>query len=972
MKKINLAITLICLMCSFWGNAEPIIASKLYATPDNSMLRLSPDGKFLTAYYRSDKGHYINLIDPHRNKFLSRVDLGLDSKLDTYQWLNSSQLYFSVIYRNQRISLIGSVNKNNDVDVKLLKSKGYLLDSLTGFENQLLFAKRKKSRSDTRDYYYDLYRINIVDLINDDFSDAFKIKHDPKNVSNYFYDEQYKRILTTEYKKKEKSIIVKYIPDTGGDWTNIFKIKDYGYKIEPVGFFDANSLAVLTNKNSDKMVLRAYDFKSKILGEVLYQHPEYDLKSAAFDDQGKLVYVTYLQHGLTKFLYFDSDDSQFIKRLNKSFENKEAYVVDESADERFKLIYVNGSDEPGEYFFYNQQKNSVNRLFVSHLDLEDKSFSPSQHLNVTTSDGTVIEAFLTMPVGYDYKTLLVMPHGGPIAVQESDRFNKNVQYYASRGFTVLRVNFRGSAGFGKAFQTQGVGEFGRLIEEDITAAVNHVTELHNFENTCAIGSSYGGYSAVMLSIKHPEQYDCVVGSFGVYDLPLLFNASNYRSGKEHRKRVSKTVGEYHDDLRLVSPIYLFEQLKTPLMLLAGRNDKVADFEHTNRLHYLLKRQGHNVDTMFYDETGHGHYNWFGNRHQSAISSDYILRTLGLKRPEPNNLNVSAKEAIAEDFAIIADGYSFDNQVPDDKKKALEYYHLAAEYNHPRSVFNIGAHYHRGDELVKDLGKAVELYKKSAKLEHQYAFTRLGRMYMEGEHVTKDWGKAHQYLEKAQLLDDNPRNNFRLARFYCIAPDKYKNFDKCLELMALKPYLKQSEVKHKKAKKELRETIAWILFEGQLTTNEQQKITDMAIEVFELTDTETTIENLRMGTFNYIESSKFGTNGKYELAHSGSAVSFTKKKSSRFGVAFELDVPGFSVNDKAQQVAIAIRWSKTLPDGSKEPIDNELYWGVPSGDWLFLKSISTIEEKSTWTLEIYDMAKNKLYTQEFFIDPDNGE
>ena len=147
---------------------------------------------------------------------------------------------------------------------------------------------------------------------------------------------------------------------------------------------------------------------------------------------------------------------------------------------------------------------------------------------------------------------------------------------------------------------------------------------------------------------------------------------------------------------------------------------------------------------------------------------------------------------------------------------------------------------------------------------------------------------------------------------------------------------------------------------------------MAIEVFELTDTETTIENLRMGTFNYIESSKFGTNGKYELAHSGSAVSFTKKKSSRFGVAFELDVPGFSVNDKAQQVAIAIRWSKTLPDGSKEPIDNELYWGVPSGDWMFLKSISTIEEKSTWTLEVYDMAKNKLYTQEFFIDPDNGE
>lgn len=145
-----------------------------------------------------------------------------------------------------------------------------------------------------------------------------------------------------------------------------------------------------------------------------------------------------------------------------------------------------------------------------------------------------------------------------------------MQYYVSRGFSVLRVNFRGSAGFGKSFQQSGVGQFGQQIEQDISAAVKLVREKYAFDNMCAMGASYGGYSSMMLAIKHPDDYDCVIAAYGVYDLPYMYNASNIEIQNNFRSAVSKVVGEYNDKLYDVSPVYLIDQIKVPVHLLPAR------------------------------------------------------------------------------------------------------------------------------------------------------------------------------------------------------------------------------------------------------------------------------------------------------------------------------------------------------------------------------------------------------------------
>ncbi|WP_147695774.1 prolyl oligopeptidase family serine peptidase, partial [Vogesella mureinivorans] len=85
-------------------------------------------------------------------------------------------------------------------------------------------------------------------------------------------------------------------------------------------------------------------------------------------------------------------------------------------------------------------------------------------------------------------------------------FDSELQFLASLGYAVLQVNFRGSEGYGRAFREAGKRNFGRLIEDDIDLALQAVlkTEPVDGERMCMLGSSYGGFSALVASVRWPE------------------------------------------------------------------------------------------------------------------------------------------------------------------------------------------------------------------------------------------------------------------------------------------------------------------------------------------------------------------------------------------------------------------------------------------------------------------------------------
>jgi dipeptidyl aminopeptidase/acylaminoacyl peptidase len=961
MKKVLFIFLLLSLDISFQVLAKPLQADMIFSNPDYSMVKFSPDGMFVSVYKVEDEAKSLLLFSPKTLDIELSLSIGHDNVLNDYYWLNNSQIILDITHNSKQIYLIGDV-QDEQIVFRLVKIEGYLVDILPEQPKKLMFAKLRRNVKRS----YNLYVIDIESLLSGDFDGAYEVEHDEAHVFSYHYDDQFKKVITIDYDKKKQAIVIKSLPISGGKWQTILTLKDTDYDLTPIGFITEDLLAVLTNKDSDKMVLRAFSIETQKLGAIIYQHPKYDLISAGFTNEGHLDFVEFKQHGLNQKLFFDKGKSLFRKRLIKTFPNQEIYIVDHADKEDIILLYANGSDQPGQYYLYNQKIDTAVNFLPAYIKLEDQKFVESKKLTIKTKDNIEIEAFLTLPVDVDHSVLLVMPHGGPIDVQESDRFNNTIQYYVSRGFSVLRVNFRGSSGFGKAFLQKGVGEFGKKIEQDIMDTVAKVKQDYEFKYQCAIGASYGGYSATMLAIYSPEEYDCVIAAFGIYDLPLLFNISNYRSGEKYQRNLEKVLGKYDDNLRSFSPLYLAKELNAPILLIAGRDDDTADFEHSNRFKYILNKLKHPIETMFYRNTSHGHHTWGGDIHEVALTYDFLMRTLNLGAPSPIQLDKSSKEAIADDYATIADGYSFNNSVDNDKEKAFQYYKKAAGFDHPRANFNIGSNYHRGEQVAKDMKKAVEYYKTAAKLEYANAYARLGRMYMEGEYFTQNWEFAFDNLSKAHELEDSPFNNIRLARYYCIAPEPYKNIEKCLSLMDLKQYKKDSKRKLNLAKRYIKEALAWIFTSAQLTTKENQKLKEFSADIFDLTEVKATIEDPISGQFKFEESDVFGKKGKYNLIPKQGDFLSSNDEDSRFGLIFKVDVPG--LNSSRDKVAIAVRWIKTTPDGKRSYRQSTILHGSPTGTWQLLRSLKHLREAAYWTLEIYDFNQNLLYRNAFNVAP----
>jgi len=938
--------------------AGPIQSKKLLTNPNFTNIQISPNGKYITARYKDNKVHNITLINAENNDIISNLTIGLDTKLISYHWLNNEQLYFSGKYKNKVIPFIGTI-EGQKINFKVSMAEGYLVDTLPKEPNTLMFAKRKNSS------HFDLYIINIDDFINNNFKPAKKIKHND-DIIFYYYDKTFNQILTIDYDDNTKKISIKKLPKKGGRWKTIVNKKIEDSEFDIVGVFDEDNLAVLSNQTTDKVSLQRFNISKQKFEDTIYQHPKFDLKNAKINKDGKLIYVSYEQHGLIQFDYFNQTSKRLAKKFSNTFKGREFFSVDRSADHNRMIIFVQGSTEPGEYLVYDYSKDILHRLLNSYPDLTKKKFFPSKIIKTKTEDGDEIESFLTLAgEKFNHSTLLVMPHGGPIGVKEDDRFNPTVQYYASRGFSILRVNFRGSEGFGKEFKKRGVGEFGRLIEKDISSVIKNISKKYKFNNMCAVGSSYGGYSSVMLAMKHPNKYQCVVASFGLYDFPLIYNQNNHVIQEDVRKLIEKTFGPYNKELKNYSPVYFSEKLKTPILLIAGIEDEIANFEQTHRFEYMLKKHNQPVETMYYKDTGHGHNLWSGDRHQEAVSYDFIMRTLKLSYPKLNKMTKSEKLAIADDFVNIADAYYFGENIDKNEKKAFEYYEKSAKFEHPRANFNIGAYYHRGDQVNKDVEKAIEYYKQSARLDNENANRRLGRMYSEGDFLKQDWRKSLSHLNKALKIEDSPENYMQLAKFRCIAPAPYRDNTLCLKLMDLRKFKRRSENTFKRAVQELQTIIPSILTDAEFSKSERKIVDKLILDAFNLTETRVEIDSKRIGAFEFIEGKGYGNLNKYNDISQGGKLKKTEKENHYFGIIFEVDIPG---NDSySDKTAVVAKWSKNMADGSIKPFSSTVLYTSPESKWYLLKSFKVFEDASSITLDILDLNGNKLLNQTFTID-----
>ncbi len=373
--------------------------------------------------------------------------------------------------------------------------------------------------------------------------------------------------------------------------------------------FDGKVIYGLTDEDRAQRDLVEFDIASKRVTRTLFSKPGIDIVSPLFDRQRKPIGASYYQNGRLVSEYFEQQDRSLTDLLEKAFPNRTVAVIDRSTDARQLILWVDGSDQPPRLYHLDVAQRRAWLIDEVMPWLGDRKFAPSRIVKTSGRDGLPIESYLTLPAGSTPHPLIVLAHGGPVGVSDNLHFDRDVQFLASLGYAVLRVNFRGSGGFGKAFREAGHHNHGTLIEDDIDAALKQVLAEYPVDpqRMCALGFSYGGYSALVSAVRWPDRFQCVISVSGVSDRLLFFTASDGGRSKVGRSQLEKIVGDPHTQeaqMMETSPLYHYRDIRVPVMLAHGQEDQRVDFEHTRRMQRMLDLAGRPAVGLVYADEGH--------------------------------------------------------------------------------------------------------------------------------------------------------------------------------------------------------------------------------------------------------------------------------------------------------------------------------------------------------------------------------
>jgi dipeptidyl aminopeptidase/acylaminoacyl peptidase len=149
--------------------------------------------------------------------------------------------------------------------------------------------------------------------------------------------------------------------------------------------------------------------------------------------------------------------------LSKAFKGKDVSLADWSTDRTRFIVEVESQDAAPAWYLFDRTRKELSPLGDAYPELKGVAFGKTRWITYKARDGMEIPAYLTLPPGAPETggklPLIVLPHGGPVA-RDDPGFDWLTQFLATRGYAVLRPQFRGSWGFGRDFELAGRGEWG--------------------------------------------------------------------------------------------------------------------------------------------------------------------------------------------------------------------------------------------------------------------------------------------------------------------------------------------------------------------------------------------------------------------------------------------------------------------------------------------------------------------------------
>ncbi len=574
-----------------------------FRKPQRTQLRLSPSGRYL-AWLEPWQRRLNLVVEELATGTRSRVTAATERDLAGYLWASDERLVYVQDRGGDENFRLHSVGRDGTGALDLTPFDGVqcsLVDDLEDEDDAILFQMNRRDP-----HVFDVYRTDART------GEMRLVAENPGNVQSWHTDHAGRLRVAVTTDGVQTSVLYR---DTEADaWRAVatYYFKEYARPLL-FSFEGQSTLIVSSNLGRDTAAIHEYDAQSGRPTRLLYEHPEVDVAHTLYSRRRRRLTGVAYETDRVDYHFFDPARGALQALVDERLPGRENSLVSHSRDESRYVVHSGSDRTLGGYWLLDPERCELTHACDLSPWLAEERMAEMRPVRFAARDGLALRGYLTLPPGVPPRDLplVLHAHGGPWA-RDSWGFHPEVQFLASRGFAVLQVNFRGSAGFGRKFLEAGFGQWGLAMQDDLTDAVRWAVDqgIADPRRMAIYGGSYGGYAALSGVVKTPELYACGVSYVGVSNLFTWF-AAIPPYWKPYLEMLHEMVGHPERDaerLRATSPFFHADRIRVPILVAQGANDPRVPKAESDQIVGALRARGIEVEYLVKDDEGHGFHN----------------------------------------------------------------------------------------------------------------------------------------------------------------------------------------------------------------------------------------------------------------------------------------------------------------------------------------------------------------------------
>jgi dipeptidyl aminopeptidase/acylaminoacyl peptidase len=624
---------------------SPLKLVEIIARPKYLGLKISPDGKYFAGTAMTEEGKAIlHILDRRTMSVVHSEVYGGPLGVGDARWQDNENLLIDATWKSALAEGRGGAGLFLfNLRTKTIKPvwSGDGTADYGGFEGAQIGG-----RIDAAHYwltvgpsgstyseipYVYLYKLNIFT------GRAIKVMKSPSRGSSFVFNEDDEvthavGLLPDDY---DSQVVHKRVR---GEWV-LEGVYDNAKGVSvPVRWHKTDPDKILYQDTLDAPTVGYYWVDAKTgRKELIYRDPKVDIDDIVFNDEDEAVAVKHA-YDYPTYVVLRPDDPMVKERqrLVAAFPNEMIAVESSTADGIEKVLRVHSDRDQGQFYLWNDYDGKIRHLLDPRPQVKAADFPQTHAVKFKARDGMELVGYLTVPVHKNMKNLplIVLPHGGPHGIRDHWGYDMEAVTFANAGYAVLKVNYRGSGGYGREFHYKWYRHWGLEMQDDLEDGVLWAAKsgIADIDRVCIYGASYGGYAALMGVVKTPDRYKCAIGYVGVYDLNVMHRIGDVSRSKGGQKYLDDALGTDPADRAARSSTPHVDRIKVPVFLVHGMQDDRAHYQHYVEMRDALKKKNHRFETLLVPRAGHGARELASVREVSCRMIDFLDRHIGDRKP----------------------------------------------------------------------------------------------------------------------------------------------------------------------------------------------------------------------------------------------------------------------------------------------------------------------------------------------------